>query len=63
MFGFLLGFSVASAFAAYHLLDEYKLASNTLQASIEELHATAQKVIVFFFDVLSFSIFYLIVLQ
>lgn len=45
VFGFLLGFSVASAFAAYHLLDEYKLASSTLQTSIEELQLTTQKVI------------------
>ncbi|KIJ54373.1 hypothetical protein M422DRAFT_775502 [Sphaerobolus stellatus SS14] len=42
--GFLLGFSVASAYAAYHLLDEYKLASNTLQASVEELQISTQKV-------------------
>ncbi|KAF8527484.1 hypothetical protein BU17DRAFT_39537 [Hysterangium stoloniferum] len=44
LFGFLLGFSVASAYASYHLLDEYKLASNTLQASVEELQLSTQKV-------------------
>ncbi|KAF8526143.1 hypothetical protein JB92DRAFT_2700902 [Gautieria morchelliformis] len=44
VFGFLLGFSVASAFASYHLLDEYKLASNTLQTSVEELQVNIQKV-------------------
>ncbi|KAF8501101.1 hypothetical protein F5888DRAFT_1793421 [Russula emetica] len=32
--GFLFGFSLASSFAAYRLLDEYKLASATLQASV-----------------------------
>ncbi|KAF8582846.1 hypothetical protein K439DRAFT_1617976 [Ramaria rubella] len=44
LFGFLLGFSVASAFASYHLLEEYKQASNTLQASVEELQVSTQKV-------------------
>jgi hypothetical protein len=42
--GFLFGFSIASAFAAYHLLDEYKLASAALQASVEELQASTEKV-------------------
>ncbi|GJJ13301.1 hypothetical protein Clacol_007553 [Clathrus columnatus] len=42
--GFLLGFSLASAYASYYLLDEYKLASNTLQASIGELQSSTQKV-------------------
>ncbi|KAG2060542.1 hypothetical protein BDR06DRAFT_947879 [Suillus hirtellus] len=42
--GFLFGFSLASAFAAYHLLDEYKLASAALQASVEELQASTEKV-------------------
>lgn len=42
--GFLLGFSIASAYASYYLLDEYRLASNTLQASIEELQSGSQKV-------------------
>ncbi|KAF8478028.1 hypothetical protein DFH94DRAFT_694230 [Russula ochroleuca] len=32
--GFLFGFSLASSFAAYRLLDEYKQASATLQASV-----------------------------
>ncbi|KAL4080471.1 hypothetical protein J3A83DRAFT_4184520 [Scleroderma citrinum] len=42
--GFLFGFSLASAFAAYHLLDEYKAASAALQASVEELQASTEKV-------------------
>ncbi|KAH7915837.1 hypothetical protein BJ138DRAFT_1132411 [Hygrophoropsis aurantiaca] len=42
--GFLFGFSLASAFAAYHLLDEYKRASAALQASVEELQASTEKV-------------------
>ncbi|KAG2140260.1 uncharacterized protein EDB93DRAFT_1162332 [Suillus bovinus] len=42
--GFLFGFSLASAFAAYHLLDEYKLASAALQASVQELQASTEKV-------------------
>jgi hypothetical protein len=44
LFGFLLGFSLASGLASYHLLEEYKLASATLQASIEELQASTEKV-------------------
>ncbi|KAF7796265.1 hypothetical protein EIP86_007439 [Pleurotus ostreatoroseus] len=42
--GFLFGFSLASSYAAYHLLDEYKQASAALQASVEELQASTQKV-------------------
>ncbi|KIM65796.1 hypothetical protein SCLCIDRAFT_1211782 [Scleroderma citrinum Foug A] len=42
--GFFFGFSLASAFAAYHLLDEYKAASAALQASVEELQASTEKV-------------------
>lgn len=42
--GFLFGFSLASSFAAYHLLDEYKLASAALQASVEELQVSTEKV-------------------
>lgn len=42
--GFLFGFSLASTYAAYHLLDEYKAASAALQASVEELQATTAKV-------------------
>ncbi|KAG6379371.1 hypothetical protein JVT61DRAFT_11835 [Boletus reticuloceps] len=42
--GFLFGFSLASAYAAYHLLDEYKTASAALQASVEELQASTAKV-------------------
>lgn len=44
LFGFLLGFSLASGLASYHLLDEYKLASATLQSSVEELQASTEKV-------------------
>jgi hypothetical protein len=32
--GFLFGFSLASAFASYHLLEEYRLASAILQSSV-----------------------------
>ncbi|KAM6494218.1 hypothetical protein JOM56_010579 [Amanita muscaria] len=42
--GFLFGFSVASSFAAYHLLDEYRLASAALQTSVEELRLSTEKV-------------------
>jgi len=42
--GFLFGFSLASTYAAYHLLDEYKAASAALQASVEELQASTAKV-------------------
>ncbi|KAJ3485533.1 hypothetical protein NLI96_g4903 [Meripilus lineatus] len=42
--GFLFGFSLASSYAAYHLLDEYKLASAALQASVLELQESTQKV-------------------
>ena len=42
--GFLFGFSLASSLAAYHLLEEYKLASTALQASVEELQTSTQKV-------------------
>ena len=41
--GFLFGFSLASSFAAYRLLEEYKLASSTLQASVEELQQSTEK--------------------
>ena len=41
--GFLLGFSLASSYTAYRLVDEYKRASDILQASIEELQATTIK--------------------
>jgi len=44
LFGFLFGFSLASGLAAYHLLDEYKLASATLQASVDELQMSTRKV-------------------
>ncbi|KAF9519657.1 hypothetical protein BS47DRAFT_1076996 [Hydnum rufescens UP504] len=44
IFGFLLGFSIASSYASYHLLEEYKLASSLMQASVEELQASTQKV-------------------
>jgi hypothetical protein len=42
--GFLFGFSLASSFAVYRLLDEYKQASVTLQASVEELQQSTEKV-------------------
>ena len=42
--GFLLGFSVASAFAAYQLLDEYKHASALLQASVLDLQLSTENV-------------------
>ena len=41
--GFLLGFSLASSYTAYRLVDEYKQASVILQASVEELQATTIK--------------------
>ena len=44
MIGFLFGFSLASSFAAYRLLDEYKQASAALQASVEELQQSTEKV-------------------
>ncbi|THH04518.1 hypothetical protein EW145_g5465 [Phellinidium pouzarii] len=42
--GFLLGFSLASSYAAYHLLDEYKQASAVLQASVLELQTSTEKI-------------------
>lgn len=42
--GFLFGFSLASSFAAYHLLDEYQRASAALQTSVEELKISTEKV-------------------
>jgi uncharacterized membrane protein len=45
--GFLFGFSLASSFAAYHLLEEYKQASAALQASVEELQISTEKVRVY----------------
>jgi hypothetical protein len=42
--GFLFGFSLASSFAAYHLLEEYQRASAALQTSIEELRVSTEKV-------------------
>ncbi|KAG8857324.1 hypothetical protein FRB96_005811 [Tulasnella sp. 330] len=44
IFGFLLGFSVASAYASYRLLEEYKIASALLQASVEDLQSSTDKV-------------------
>ncbi|ETW81748.1 hypothetical protein HETIRDRAFT_318762 [Heterobasidion irregulare TC 32-1] len=41
--GFLFGFSLASSFAAYRLLDEYKQASAALQASVEELQRSTEQ--------------------
>ncbi|EKM51885.1 uncharacterized protein PHACADRAFT_262281, partial [Phanerochaete carnosa HHB-10118-sp] len=42
--GFLFGFSLASSYAAYHLLDEYKQASAALQASVEELQHSTERI-------------------
>jgi len=42
--GFLFGFSLASSFAAYHLLDEYRQASAALQASVDELKLSTERV-------------------
>lgn len=42
--GFLLGFSIASSFAAYHLLEEYRQASAALQTSVDELKLSTEKV-------------------
>ncbi|KAI0314023.1 hypothetical protein OF83DRAFT_483047 [Amylostereum chailletii] len=42
--GFLFGFSLASSFAAYRLLDEYKQASAALQSSVEELQQSTEKI-------------------
>ncbi|KAF9527534.1 hypothetical protein CPB83DRAFT_895141 [Crepidotus variabilis] len=42
--GFLFGFSLASSFAAYHLLEEYQAASAALQASVDELKVSTEKV-------------------
>lgn len=42
--GFLFGFSLASSFAAYHLLEEYQQASAALQASVETLQISTEKV-------------------
>ncbi|TEB39762.1 hypothetical protein FA13DRAFT_1655296 [Coprinellus micaceus] len=42
--GFLFGFSLASSLAAYHLLDEYQRASAALQASVDELKISTEKV-------------------
>ncbi|KAJ4482258.1 hypothetical protein J3R30DRAFT_3286183 [Lentinula aciculospora] len=42
--GFLFGFSLASSYAAYQLLDEYKQASVALQASVEELKLSTEQV-------------------
>ncbi|KZO95783.1 hypothetical protein CALVIDRAFT_151705 [Calocera viscosa TUFC12733] len=44
IFGFLLGFSIASGYASYQLLEEYKNASALLQASVEELQSSTAKV-------------------
>ncbi|KAJ6557419.1 hypothetical protein DFH09DRAFT_524257 [Mycena vulgaris] len=42
--GFLGGFSLAASFAAYSLLDEYNQASAALQASVEELKLSTEKI-------------------
>ncbi len=38
------GFSLASAYASYYLLQEYKLATSLLQGSVEELGESTSKV-------------------
>jgi hypothetical protein len=38
------GFSIASAYASYYLLQEYKVASSLLQGSVEELQESTVKV-------------------
>ena len=38
------GFSLASAYASYYLLQEYKLASSLLQGSVEDLQDSTSKV-------------------
>jgi len=45
--GFLFGFSLASSFAAYHLLEEYQRASAALQASVETLQNSTEKVCIY----------------
>ncbi|KAJ7505382.1 hypothetical protein B0H11DRAFT_1978411 [Mycena galericulata] len=42
--GFLAGFSLAASFAAYSLLDEYNQASAALQASVDELKLSTEKI-------------------
>ncbi|KAF8225889.1 hypothetical protein L208DRAFT_1304670 [Tricholoma matsutake] len=42
--GFLFGFSLASSFAAYHLLEEYQQASAALQSSVETLQLSTEKI-------------------
>ncbi|KAF8917095.1 hypothetical protein CPB85DRAFT_1287671 [Mucidula mucida] len=42
--GFLFGFSLASSYAAYHLLDEFKQASAALQVSVEKLQQSTELV-------------------
>lgn len=37
------GFSIASAYASFHLLQEYKLASSLLLSSVEELQSSTAK--------------------
>lgn len=57
--GFLVGFSLASSFAAYHLLDEYQRASAALQTSVEELKISTEKVglrLAFFYPLIHVSL-------
>ena len=53
--GFLLGFSLASSYTAYRLVDEYNQASAILQASVEELQATTIKAGSFYPTIISIS--------
>ena len=39
-----MGFSIASSFAAYHLLEEYRQASAVLQTSVDELKLSTERV-------------------
>ncbi|KAJ9116870.1 hypothetical protein QFC22_004527 [Naganishia vaughanmartiniae] len=43
LLGFFFGFSLASAYASFYLLQEYKLASSLLQGSVEDLQESTSK--------------------
>lgn len=42
--GFLFGFSLASSFAAYRLMEEYQQASAALQSSVDKLAESTERV-------------------
>ncbi|KAN0062203.1 hypothetical protein ACQY0O_005384 [Thecaphora frezii] len=44
LFGFLLGFGLASAYGYYYLLKEYNAASQLMLASVEELQSSTEKI-------------------